>query len=229
MSRESGGSGKIRVLVVDDHPLVRDGLRGIINAQPDMEVVGKAERGCDAVELVRRLKPDVLVVDISLPDVNGLEAARQTKDLCVDRDRRVKVVILSMHSNEKFVFRALDAGALGYVHKSAPSAEIISAIRSAHQGRYFLSSDISAAVISEYLRRRKTGPPSPTYELLTEREQEVFRLLVEGASNREVARVLSISEKTVEKHRANLMRKLGVRTFAELLKYAMKMGLLDQE
>lgn len=220
---------KIKVLLVDDHPVVRDGLRGIINAQPDMEVVGEAEKAYDAVENAKRLKPDVMVLDISLPDTNGLGVAYQVKDLRETLNCHIRVVILSMHSNEKFVFRALDAGALGYVHKSSPSTEIISAIRSVARGKYFLSGDISAAVISEYLRGRKSNPASPEYELLTQREQQIFRLIVEGVPNREIARLLSISRKTVEKHRSSLMRKLGVHTFAELLKYAIRIGVVDTD
>ncbi|QGP93944.1 Oxygen regulatory protein NreC [Neomoorella glycerini] len=220
---------KINVIIVDDHPLVRDGLLGIINAQSDMEVIGEAGQAGEALEIAKRLKPQVMVLDISLPDFNGLEVAYQLKVARENDGWQTQVVILSMYSNEKFVFRALDAGALGYVHKNSPGREIVEAIRSVTRGKYFLSSDISSTLISEYLKQCRNQRAEPSYERLTHREQEIFRLVVEGVSNRDIARLLTISKKTVEKHRANIMRKLGAHNYAELVKHAIKIGILDTD
>jgi len=206
-------------------------LRAIINSQQDMEVVGEAENGFTAIEKVKNLRPDIVVLDISLPDINGLEVSYQIRNLCESEmfNHRVNIVVLSIYSNEKFVFHALESGVLGYVPKSSPSSEILTAIRNAIRGKHYLGSDISEVVVSKFLRNSRGPNGSPEYNLLTKREQEVFRLIAEGISSQEIARFLFISRKTVEKHRANIMRKLGVRTLPQLLKYALKVGIIDSE
>lgn len=222
---------KTKILIVDDHPIIREALRNIIDSQQDMEVVGEAEDGFTAIEKVKKLKPDIVVLDISLPDISGLEVSYQIRNLCESEmfNHRVNVVILSIYTNEKFVFRALESGVLGYVPKSSPSSEILTAIRSANRGKHYLGSDISEVVISKFLSNSQNPPESPEYNLLTKREQEIFRLIAEGMSSQEIARFLFISRKTVEKHRANIMQKLGVRNLSQLLKYALKVGIIDSE
>mgnify|MGYP000942997297 FL=1 len=214
---------KIRVLVVDDHVLVRTGLTKILSAQADIEVVGEAESGHEALVLARNTPFDVMVLDISMPDLNGLQVAETLRrEGCAGR-----IVFLSMYNKESFIFRALEAGALGYVSKSAPSDEILRAVRWAHQGRIYLSPDSSTHIVAEYLQGRKRRMATSRYEELTPREQEVFRMLVDGYTNKAIARALYISPKTVDKHRASIMRKLEVSTFPELVRYAVSIGLLE--
>lgn len=214
---------KIRVLVVDDHALVRTGLMKILSSQADIEVIGEAASGQEAVTLARTVPFDVMVLDISMPDMNGLQVAEALRrEGCTGR-----IVFLSMYNKESFIFRALEAGALGYVSKSAPSDEVLRAVRWAHQGRIYLSPDSSTHIVAEYLQGRKARMATSRYEELTPREQEVFRLLVDGYTNKAIARALYISPKTVDKHRASIMRKLEVSTFPELVRYAVSIGLLE--
>jgi two-component system, NarL family, response regulator NreC len=217
---------KTRILVVDDHSIVREGLCQLLNSQPDMEVTGEAEDGLDALQMAKSLVPDVTLIDIAMPRLNGIEAIRLIKEAVPV----TQIVVLSMHKKEVFVHEVLSAGALGYVLKAAPSTEVLEAIRAARNGRYFLSSMIEAEVISAYLDARgQTQPAVKGYDLLSEREQQVFRLVVEGRSTNQIAELLCISPKTVEKHRTSMMRKLGVDDILGLVKYAVKTGLLDPE
>jgi two-component system response regulator NreC len=214
---------KIKILVADDHFIVREGLRQLLNSQPDMEVVGEAEDGQEALKLTRSLVPDVVLIDISMPKLTGLEAIRLIKEAVPT----CRIVVLSMHTKEAYVHEVLSSGALGYVIKASSGSEVIEAIRAAKRGEYFLSSKIQADVIGTYLKSRQEKPEVRGYDLLSEREQQIFRLVVEGRSNKQIADILFLSPKTVDKHRGNIMRKLGVHDVIEMVKYAIKIGLVD--
>jgi two-component system response regulator NreC len=216
---------KIRVLIADDHAIVRDGLRQLLNGQPDMEAVGEAGDGREALEKAKSLHPDVVLLDVAMPRLSGLEVISLIRESAPDS----QIVVLSMHAKETYVQQALAAGALGYVLKASPSQDILEAIRAARLGEYFLSSRLRAEVIGKYLKTRKSPPSLRGYDLLSEREQQVFRLVAQGHSTDQIADVLCVSPKTVEKHRTSLMNKLGVHDRLELLKYAIKIGIVDPE
>jgi two-component system, NarL family, response regulator NreC len=216
---------KIRILIADDHAIVRDGLRQLLNSQADMEVAGEAEDGREALKKVKTLRPDVILLDIAMPRLSGLEVISLIREASTE----TQVVVLSMHAKETYVQQVLASGALGYVLKASPSTDILEAIRTAHRGEYFLSSRLKAEVIGQYLKTRPAAVAVRGYELLTEREQQVFRLVAQGHSTAEIAEVLCVSAKTVEKHRTSLMNKLGVHDRMELLKYAIKIGVVDPE
>jgi two-component system response regulator NreC len=215
----------MKILVADDHAVVREGLRQLLNSQPDMEVVGEAEDGREALEKAKSLRPDVTILDIAMPRLSGLEAVHLIKEAVPDTG----IVVLSMHKKEAYVHRVLASGALAYVLKASPSSDVLQAIRAVHRGEYFLSSQIRAEVISTYLESRREKPSVRGYDLLSDREQQVFRLIVEGNSTNDIADVLCISPKTVEKHRANVMKKLGIRDLVALVKYAVNIGVIDPE
>ena len=214
---------KIKILIADDHDVVRKGVCQIIGGQADMEVAGVASSGVEALEKAKKLEPHVAVLDIAMPQLSGLEVIRLLKETVP----ATEVVILSMHAKESFVHQALSLGSRGYVLKDAPSTDILDAVRAVSQGEYFLSSKIKAGVIDSYLQNRKIKPTVRGYDLLSEREQQVFRLVVEGKPTREIAELLFVSPKTIEKHRSNVMNKLGVHGRLELLKYAIKIGIVD--
>ena len=216
---------KIRVLIADDHAIVRDGLKQLLGSQADMEAVGEAENGREALEKVKALHPDVIVLDIAMPHLSGLEAIGLIREAVPG----TQVVVLSMHAKETYVQQTLAAGALGYVLKASPSTDILEAIRAAGRGEYFLSSRLKAEVIGKYLKNRQSIPALRGYDLLSEREQQVFRLVAQGHSTGQIADILCVSPKTVEKHRTSLMNKLGVHDRLELLKYAIKIGVVDPE
>jgi len=216
---------KINVLIVDDHPIVREGLHRLLKTQADLNVVGEAGDGMEALKLAKSVHPDVILLDIAMPGLNGMETIRLLKD----KLPKVQVVIFSMYAKENYVQQALDAGALGYVLKASSSEDILSAIRAAHRKEYFLSSKICADVIEAYLTSRRHKPTVRGYDLLSEREQQVFRFVVEGKSTKEIADILCLSSKTIEKHRGSIAGKLGVHGRLEMLKYAIKIGVLDPE
>ena len=215
----------IKLLVVDDHAIVRDGIRQLIEAQEDMVLVGETGDGTTALKYVKTLGPDVVLLDIAMPGMTGLE----TIGLMKEAKPEIKVVILSMHSKESYVHQALSAGAIGYILKASTSRDILSAIRAAQNDEYFLSSKIRAGVIESYLSSRKHKPAVRGYDLLTEREQQVFRMVVEGSTTKEIADILCVSTKTIEKHRSSISNKLGVHGRLELLKYAIKIGVVDPD
>jgi DNA-binding NarL/FixJ family response regulator len=190
-----------------------------------MEVAGEAEDGRQALEKVKSFHPDVILLDIAMPHLNGLEVISLIKEAAPE----TQVVVLSMHSKETYVQQVLSSGALGYVLKASPSTDILEAIRMAHRNEYFLSSRLKAEVIGKYLKTKRSAPALRGYDLLTEREQQVFRLVAQGHSTSRIADILCVSPKTVEKHRTSLMNKLVVHDRLELLKYAIKIGIVDPE
>jgi two-component system response regulator NreC len=216
---------QIRVLIVDDHPIVRTGLRQFLEAESDLQVVDEASDGMEALEKAREHRPDVLLLDIAMPKLSGLEVAQMIKTTAPE----TKVVILSMHEKEAYARQALEAGALGYVLKGAPSEDILTAIRTVARGRYFLSSSITTSVVSNYLQGQGGKPADAGFGSLSEREQQVFLLLVEGNSTVQIGEILCISPKTVEKHRANISSKLNLDSPVDMLRYAIRIGLVDPE
>jgi DNA-binding NarL/FixJ family response regulator len=213
---------KIKVLLADDHTILRDGIRALIDGQDDMVVIGEAEDGQSAVRLVTRLTPDVVVMDIAMPLLNGLEATRQIR-----RDfPQIKVLILTMHENEEYIRQVLAAGALGYVLKDAAARDLLGAIRAVNNGEAILSPAITRLVIEDYLRWGEIQPSANT-DGLTSREREVLQLIAEGYTNKEIAEILNLSVKTIQSHRTNLMNKLDLHDRGELIKYAIQKKIID--
>lgn len=210
----------IRIVLADDHHIVRDGLRSLLEEQGDMEVIAEAENGRDAVALAAELRPDVVVMDVGMPDLNGMEATRQV----LERARGTRVVALSMHSDRRFVAGMLEAGASGYVIKDAAFEELARAIRAAVDGRTFLCPAVAGVVVEDYLNRRAADEPTPARPL-TPREREVLQLLAEGSATKQIAARLGVSVKTVETHRSHIMAKLNIHSVAELTRYAIREGL----
>jgi two-component system, NarL family, response regulator NreC len=213
---------KIRILLADDHTLIRRGLRLVIEQQPDLVVVGEGSDGREAVSLAASLKPDVAVLDIGMPNLNGIEAAKQI----TDRETGTAVVILSMYSDETYILRALKAGALGYLLKDSAESDLVKAIHSVADGKSFFSPTVSRVLLEDYMRKlQRTGGES-SYDLLTPREREVLQLIAEGKSNKEIADMLNLSVYTVETHRGNLMEKLNLKGIPELILYAVRKGII---
>lgn len=211
-------------MLAEDHQVVRQGLRALLDAEDDFSVIGEAENGLQVVDLVRRLNPDVLVLDWMLPGLQGLEVTQQVAKAAP----RTAVLVLSMHADANYVVQALHAGASGYVLKDASVAEVIAGIRECIQGRRYLSESLPVEMIEDGLQRLQTNKLDP-FRLLTPREREVLQLVAEGATNQEVADRLSIGRRTVETHRANLMRKLDIENQTDLIRFAMKRGMIDVE
>ena len=216
---------KIRILVVDDHAIIRDGLRELLKDQPDMEVVGYACEGQEALEKARTLHPDVMLMDIAMPGMNGLAVSSIIKETSPD----TRIVIFTMHKKEAYVQQAIQAGALGYVLKTSPSEEVFIAIRNVFSGKQFLSPDVKDDLVDKYLKQQTVKPKRTGYDSLSEREQRVFILMVEGKSTKEMAEILCLSPKTVEKHRSSVMKKLGLHSLVEMTKYAVRIGIIDTE
>ncbi|HEV1286997.1 MAG TPA: response regulator transcription factor [Bryobacteraceae bacterium] len=208
----------IKILLADDHALVRHGFRMILAAQPDMEIAGEAGNGRDAVELAQKLKPDVVVMDVAMPELNGIEATRRIIELAP----RARVLALSMHKDAVYVREILRAGARGYLLKDSADADLIAAVRAVAKGEGYLSPGVSDAVLSDY-RRHVTDP----LDLLTSREREVLQLIAEGKTNKEIATSLTLSVYTVEAHRGRLMEKLNLHSTGELVRFAVRSGLID--
>jgi two-component system, NarL family, response regulator NreC len=208
----------IRILLADDHALVRHGFRMILAAQPDMEIAGEAGNGRDAVELAQKLNPDVVVMDVAMPELNGIEATRRIIELAP----RARVLALSMHKDAVYVREILRAGARGYLLKDSADADLIAAVRAVAKGEGYLSPGVSDAVLSDY-RRHVTDP----LDLLTGREREVLQLIAEGKTNKEIATSLTLSVYTVEAHRGRLMEKLNLHSTGELVRFAVRSGLID--
>ena len=213
----------IRILLAEDHAVMRTGLRLVLERQPDFQVVGEASDGREAVALAQEHKPDVILMDIGMPNLNGIEAARQvTASL-----PQTAVVVLSMHSDEAYVLRALQAGALGYLLKESAESDLIAAIRAVHSGKAFFSPAVSRMLVEDYVRQLQDREIEDSYELLTTREREVLQLIAEGRSNKEIASMLNLSLYTVESHRGNLMAKLNLHTVPELFLYGVRKGVIS--
>jgi two-component system response regulator NreC len=213
---------KIRILLADDHTILRDGIRSLLEDESDMTVIGEAEDGHSAVKLVKKLDPDVVLMDIAMPLLNGLEATRQIK-----RDNpQTKVLILTMHENEEYIRQVLAIGAMGYILKDAAARELLGAIRAVYRGEAVLSPAITRLVIEDYLRWGDLQPESDSSGL-SPREREVLQLVAEGYTNKQIAEILSISIKTVQAHRSNLMSKLDLHDRGELIKYAIQKKIIE--
>lgn len=214
---------KIRLLLVDDHAVVRSGLRMLLETQPDVEIVGEAESGNEAVAKARALEPDVIVMDIMLPDLSGIEATRRIHA----EFPRVAIVALTIQEDEQYFFEMLTAGASGYVPKRAAPEDLLTAIRAAYRGEVFLYPSLAKTLVKDFVTRAETAKGPTAMDGLTPREHEVLTYLAEGASNDEIAGVLNISVNTVMRHRENIMQKLNLHSRAELVKYAIRKGLIE--
>lgn len=212
------------IILADDHHVVRQGLRALLEAEPDFRVVGEAADGQEAIRLVERLRPDVLVLDLMMPGLSGLEVTRQA----ARRSPNTRVIILSMYANTGYVLETLKNGALGYVLKKSTGGELVQAVRQVMTGRRYLSPPLSEEDVETFMKKAAASNTNP-YELLTDRQREVLHLIVEGYTNAEIAARLVISPRTVEFHRSNLMRKLGARTQADLIRVALQRGILPAE
>lgn len=215
----------IRVLLVDDHALVREGIRSLLQLHSDIDVVGEAGDGREAVQKTCELDPDVVVMDISMPSMSGIEATRQI----LKEKPSTRIVVLSRHDNLSYARSLLKAGALGYVSKKAVSTELAAAIRAVYTGNVFLYPSIAEAVARDYIQLAHSEHRMDPYERLTDREKEILKLLAEGCSSRQVANQLCLTVKTVLNHRRNIMEKLVVENTAQLIKYAIKIGLADDD
>jgi two-component system response regulator NreC len=214
---------KLRILLADDHVVMRTGLRALLERQPNLEVVGETENGRETIALATSLLPDVLVMDVGMPVLNGIEATQTIVTQCPT----IAVVILSMHADESYVMRALKAGARGYLLKDSGAADLISAIHAVSQNKSFFSPKVSRILAEDYIRVLKQKGAVDTYDLLTSREREILQLLAEGKANKEVAADLNISPYTVETHRSHIMEKLNLHNPAELILYAVRKGIIS--
>jgi len=210
---------KINVLLVDDHAIMRDGIRALLSLHDDIKIVGEASEGQEAIEKTQELSPDVVVMDVAMPDMDGIEATRRIRK----QSPKVKVIILTQYDNKEYVLSAIKAGAAGYVPKRALGSELVSAVRAVNRGESFLYPSAAAALIDDYRRQDKTADP---YDQLTPREREILKLIAEGHTSREIADALFISLKTVYGHRTKIMDKLGLRNRTDLFKFAVRKGLL---
>jgi len=213
----------IRVLIADDHGIVRQGTRSLLEKESDIQVVGEAADGRTAVEMTGSLKPEVVVLDIAMPQLNGLDAAAQI----VRRHSEVGVIILSMHEEEDYLVRALSAGVRGYLLKDTAQIDLVRAVRSVAQKKAFFSPAIAQMLVEDFTRQMQKKGIADSYELLTEREREILQLLAEGKSNKEAATILDVSPYTIETHRNNLMQKLNLHNTAEIVLYAVRKKIIS--
>ncbi|MCJ7457857.1 MAG: response regulator transcription factor [candidate division Zixibacteria bacterium] len=213
---------KIKILIADDHKILRQGIRSLLAPQPDFEVIGETADGPETLKETFKLKPDVVLMDIGMPNLNGFEATRQIKKKLPE----VKVLVLTMYQDDEYVLQALQSGASGYVLKDVAVEELVTAIRAVNNEQYYLSPSISRTVIDAYLRKTEKGGKEPS-ELLTAREREIVQLIAEGHTNKEIAAKLFISVKTVDAHRSHIMEKLDIHDMALLVKYAIRKGITD--
>ena len=215
--------GQIRILLADDHTIIRSGLRLLLEQQPDFKFVEEAADGRECVELVSIHHPEIAVLDIGMPQLNGIEATQQI----VSREPRTQVVILSMHSDEGYVLRALKAGARAYILKNSAEADLIRAVRTVSEGKSFFSPVISKMLLEDYIRQIRDKEVEDSYDLLTPREREILQLLAEGKTNKEAAKILKLSLYTVETHRGNILEKLNLHGVPELILYAVRKGIIQ--
>jgi two-component system response regulator NreC len=212
----------IRILLADDHAVVREGIRALVERQPDMAVIAEAAHGRACVELAEQHAPDVVMMDVAMPEMNGIEAARRI----LASNPKIGVLMLSMHHDESYVLRSLKAGARGYVLKDSPRDDVLAAIRAVAAGRSFVSRKVSAILQEDYVRQLESRGLEDSYDLLTDREREILQLLAEGRANKEVAGLLNISLTTVETHRGHILRKLSLHSTADLILYAVRKGII---
>jgi two-component system response regulator NreC len=212
---------KIRVLLAEDHTIVRQGIAALLGTESDMEVVGEASNGLEAIEFAKKLVPDLVLMDIGMRHLNGLEATREIKKLFPS----MKVLVLTMYDNEEWIFQILKAGASGYLIKDSAMNDLTSALRAVYQGDSYLSPSISKKVIEEYIRKAESGEKKGVEDLLSGREREILQLIAEGNSIPQISNLLCISKKTVEAHKTHIMEKLNIRDKVGLIKYAIRTGL----
>ena len=212
---------KIKLLVVDDHAIMRDGIRALLSLHDDLEIVGEASEGNEAIEKAQKLMPDIIIMDIAMPGMDGLEATRRIKK----KNPRAKILILTQHDNREYIISAVKAGVTGYVSKRALGVELVSAIHAVHGGESFLYPSAATAIIADYRRQAEIEP----YDHLTSREREILKLIAEGHTSREIAASLFISLKTVLGHRTKIMEKLDIHNRTELIKYALRKGLVSMD
>jgi two-component system, NarL family, response regulator NreC len=213
----------VRILLADDHGIVRRGMRALLDTEPGVEVVGEASNGREALKLIETLRPDMAILDVAMPMLNGIEVAAQAIKL----DPELKVIMLSMYADEAYVVRALTAGARGYLLKEATEDDLLPAVRAVGAGRSFFSPAISSILLADYVRHLKQRGLEDSYDVLSDREKEVLQLLAEGKTNKEAAAVLNLSLSTVETHRLKLMQKLGLHNTAEIVLYAVRKGIIS--
>ncbi len=213
---------QVRIVLADDHTVMRNGLRLLLERQPHLKVVGEAADGRQAVALSESTNPDVVIMDVGMPNLNGIEAARQI----VSHNPRTAIAILSMHSDESYVIRALKAGARAYLLKDSAEADLLAAVRALTEGKSFFSPAISKILVEDYMRQLERQGAEDTYELLTNREREILQLLAEGKTNKEVATLLNLSLYTVETHRTHILQKLNLHNVPELILYAVRKGII---
>jgi two-component system response regulator NreC len=212
----------VRILLADDHGIVRRGMRSLLDTEPGVEVVGEASNGREALKLIETLKPDMAILDVAMPMLNGIEVTAQAMKAFPE----LKVIILSMYADESYVVRALTAGARAYLLKEATEEDLLPAVRAVRNGRSFFSPAISSILLADYVRHLKQRGLEDSYDILSDREKEVLQLLAEGKSNKEAASVLNLSLSTVETHRLKLMQKLGLHNTAEIVLYAVRKGII---
>jgi DNA-binding NarL/FixJ family response regulator len=213
----------IRVIVADDHTIIRSGLKALLDREPDIEVVAEAADGRQAVQKAQELLPEVVLLDIAMPNLNGIEAARQI----AAKHERMGIIILSMHSDESYVLKALKAGARGYLLKDSSESDVMNAVRAVNSGKAYFSPEISRMLADDYLRQMQQRGVEDSYELLTAREREILQMLAEGKSNKDVANLLNLSLHTVETHRSNILQKLNLHSVPELILYAVRKGIVS--
>lgn len=218
-------TAKIRLVVADDHAILRSGLRMLINAQPDMEVVGEAADGIEAVQAIQKANPDVAILDVTMPKSGGLDAIKEI----VARSRSVRVLLLTMHEEPAYLRTALSAGAAGYVLKKSVDADLLSAIRAVCKGRTYVDSELAEILVRDAFGKKEDGNGSVVDSVLSDRELQVLKLVAEGFSSREIAEQIYISTKTVETYRARFAEKLGLKSRAQIVRYALNLGLLSSE
>jgi len=218
-------SPKVRIVIAEDHTILREGLRSLLSSNPNFEIVGEAKDGREAIRCVEKLKPDLILTDLSMPRMNGMEAIKEIKR----ESPATKVLVLTVHKAEEYILATFRAGADGYILKDSTHSELVMAVRKVLGGQHYISPEISEKVIEGYLEGKKTLKSRTSWETLTQREREILKLIAEGYKNKEIADDLCISVKTVEKHRANLMEKLDLHNIQALTTFAIERGIVSRE
>lgn len=215
---------KKRIVIAEDHTILREGLRALLSSDPDLKIIGEAENGRDAIQCVETMEPDLILMDLSMPKMSGMDAIREIKR----RSPGVKILVLTVHKTDEYILASLEAGADGYVLKDATKTELMSAIATVLKGKRYLSPEVSGKVIEGYLKGKKSIKVKSVWDVVTSREREILKLVAEGYKNREIADYLCISVKTVDKHRTNLMKKLDLHSVSALTAFAIEKGLVSK-